>query len=133
MSAENKEIARRFTVAFAAGDTDTLSEIVAEDVIDHNARPGQAPGRQALIDAVNGFKSGFPNDLETSIEQEVAEGDLVVHYGVMSGTNTGELMGRPASNERVAFAWMDIHRVQDGKIVESGISRTSPGCVPRWV
>jgi steroid delta-isomerase-like uncharacterized protein len=115
---KQNEIVRRFTEAFASGDTVALEELVAEDVMDHNPRPVQKPGRHALIDAVEGFAAAF-SDLETTIEQEVAEGDLVVHYGVMSGTTDGEMMGMPATNKRVAFAWIDIHRIPHGQIVES--------------
>jgi predicted ester cyclase len=35
------------------------------------------------------------------VEQVVAERDLIVQYGVMSGTNTGEWMGIPATNKPV--------------------------------
>lgn len=89
-----------------------------EDVVDHTPRPGQTPGRQPLLDAVAGFAAGFA-DLEVTVERDLAEGDLVVQYGVMSSTNTGEWMGLPATNRRVRVPWMDMHRVVDGKITES--------------
>ena len=118
MSDQNEQVVRRFQEAFAAGDTAALEEIVAEGVVDHTPRPGQQPGRQPLLDAVTGFAAGFP-DLEIAVEQVVAEGDLVVQYGVMSGTNTGEWMGIPATNKRVRVPFMDMHRVVDGKVTES--------------
>jgi hypothetical protein len=46
MSEQNKLIARRFIAAFAAGDTATLTQIVAENMIDHGSPPGTKPGRQ---------------------------------------------------------------------------------------
>jgi steroid delta-isomerase-like uncharacterized protein len=118
VSEHHKQIARRFIEAFAANDPTGLKEVVAEDVVDHNPRPGQQAGRQAVIDAVAAFAAGFP-DLEITIDQEVAEGDLVVQYGMMTGTNTGELMGMPATNRPVRFGWMDMHRIEGGQIVES--------------
>src|SRR5262245_64464865 len=110
MSEEKEQVVRRFQEAFAAGDTAALEELVAEDVVDHTPRPGQPPGRQPLLDAVAGFAAGFP-DLAISVEQVVAEGDLVVQYGVMSGTNTGEWMGIPATDKPMRIAFMDMHRV----------------------
>src|SRR5262245_35035082 len=118
MSEENEDVARRFQEAFAAGDTASLEEIVAEDVVDHTPRPGQPPGRQPLLDAVAGFAAGFP-DLEITVEQVVAEGDLVVQYGVMTGTNAGEWLGMPATNRPVSVAFMDMHRVVGGTVTES--------------
>jgi predicted ester cyclase len=81
-------------------------------------RPGQPPGRQPLLDAVARFAAGFP-DLEITVEQVVAEGDLVVQYGVMSGTNSGEWMGMPATNKPVRVDFIDMHCVVDGKVTES--------------
>jgi hypothetical protein len=44
MSKENRQIARRFIEALAGGRHAGLSEIVAEDVVDHNPRPGRGSG-----------------------------------------------------------------------------------------
>jgi steroid delta-isomerase-like uncharacterized protein len=118
MSEQNKQVARRFLQAFADGDLATLKQIVIEDIVDHNAPPGAAPGRQGLLDAVERYRAGFP-DMKLLIEREVAEGDLVVVYGMVTGTNTGPMMGAPATGKRAAFAYMDMYRISDGKVVET--------------
>jgi steroid delta-isomerase-like uncharacterized protein len=117
MSEQNKQIARRFADAFSTGDTTILEEVVAEDLADPHPAPGQRPGRQAVIDAVGMLRAGFP-DLAVTIEREVAAGDIVVQYGAITGTHTGELMGRPATGKRATFAYMDMHRIVNGRIVE---------------
>jgi predicted ester cyclase len=86
-------------------------------VVDHNPRPGQGPGRGALAQAIAMFRTGLP-DLEVTVEREVAEGDLVVAYGLISGTHTGELMGIPPTGKRTSFAYVDLHWVAGGGIVE---------------
>jgi steroid delta-isomerase-like uncharacterized protein len=87
--------------------------------VDHSRPPGQpAADRQALLDAVAAFKQGFP-DLDTTIDREVADSDMVVQYGVMTGTHTGNLMGIPPTGKTVSIPWMDMHRIQGGQIVES--------------
>ena len=58
-------------------------------------------------------------DLRVEIEREVAERDYVVQYGYLIGTNDGEFFCRPATGKRARFAYMDMHRISDGKIVES--------------
>jgi ketosteroid isomerase-like protein len=60
MSEQNKQIVRRFIEAFAAGDTSAMSEIVAEDVRDHNRRRGVPQGRQPLHDTSRDSRPRFP-------------------------------------------------------------------------
>src|SRR5262245_28279679 len=115
MSDQNKQIARRFIEAFAKGDAVTLEQIVAEDVVDHNPGPATRPGRQGLLDAVAMFQVGFP-DITISVEQELAEGDLVVTYGKIAGTNRGLLMGTAPTGKQATFAYMDIYRIRQGLI-----------------
>lgn len=118
MAERNKQIARRFVEGFAGGDTAVLEELVAEDLIDHNPAPGHRSDRQGLLDAVTLYHTGFP-DLRATVEQEVAEGDLVVLCGTISGTNTGSMLGLPATGKKAAFPYMDMYRIVNGRIVES--------------
>lgn len=118
MSDQSKTIARRFAETFATGDTAVLEQVVAEEVVDHNPRPGQRRGRQAVVDAVTAFEHGL-SDRKIVVEQEIAEGDLVAQYGTLSGIHTGELFGLPATNQRVTLAWIDIHKIANDQIVES--------------
>jgi predicted ester cyclase len=47
------------------------------------------------------------------------EGDRVFTRVRLTGTNTGEFMGKPATGKRVDIRWvMNVVRVQDGKVVE---------------
>lgn len=114
---ENKQVTRRFITAFLAGDTAVLEEIIVEDCVDHNPQPGQRPGRQGLIEILAGWHAAFP-DLEATILHEVAEGEFVVQHGVGLGTNTGPLMGQPATGKPARFPYMDMHRIVNGRIVE---------------
>src|SRR5262245_47260865 len=115
---QNKANAARLNEVFVTGDTDALNEFVAEDVVDHNPQPGQAPGRDALVEAVRLYHVWF-SDLEITIEEAAAENDVVAITGVVSGTNTGELMGRPATGKRVTFSYSDMFRIADGQIREA--------------
>jgi steroid delta-isomerase-like uncharacterized protein len=118
MSAEeNKQVARRFIQAFQGGNTADLSEIVAQDFVDHNPQPGQKPGQRGLIEIIAGWRTAFP-DLEITVQHEVAKGESVVQQGVALGTNTGPLMGRPATGKQASVAYMDMHRIVNGRIVE---------------
>jgi steroid delta-isomerase-like uncharacterized protein len=114
---ENKQIARRFINAFLAGDTAVLEELVVKDFIDHNPQPAQKPGRWGLIETLAGWRTAFP-DLEVTIQHEVAEGEFVVQHGIALGTNTGSLMGLPATGKQTRFAYMDMHHIVNGRITE---------------
>ena len=118
MSDQNKQIAREFLAAFEKADRVAFERIADPDIVDHNAAPGSRPGLQGLLDAAAMFRSGFP-DLKISIDRMVAEGDTVAVYGNASGTNTGSLMGAPATGKRAAIAYIDIYRIAGGKIVET--------------
>ena len=117
MSEQNKTLARRFLSAFAAGDTSTLTQVVAENIVDHSAPPGAKPGRAGLFDAVAMFRAGFP-DLQISTDRIVAEGESVAVHGRMKGTNTGPLMGHPATGRSADVGYMDMYRIVNGQIAE---------------
>lgn len=117
MTEQNKDLARRFDDAFNAGDTEAMAGLVAEDVVVNPPVPGLASGRQALFDAISMYHSAFP-DLHSSVEHVVAEGDLVVLHGIATGTNSGPLMGTPATGKTATFSYIDIYRIADGRIAE---------------
>src|SRR5262245_10829655 len=118
MSEQIKQLVRRFEAAFAAGDIATLKEIVAENIVDHCPPPGAKPGRTGLVDAVAMFRAGFP-DLQIAVDRTIAEGDAVAVFGTITGTNTGPMMGIPATGQRAIFSYMDMFRIANGVIVET--------------
>jgi predicted ester cyclase len=63
------------------------------------------------------YRAAFP-DLTLTIERQVAEGDLVVQNGLAKGTNTGPLMGQPATGAAAQFTWIDMYRIAENRITE---------------
>jgi predicted ester cyclase len=61
--------------------------------------------------------AAFP-DIRFEIEQQIAEGDLVVTRYVMRGTHQGAWFGVPATNLPVTVRMTHTVRVVAGKIVE---------------
>jgi steroid delta-isomerase-like uncharacterized protein len=114
---QNKELARRFDDAFNAGDTEAMAGIVADGVVVNPPAAGRESGREALFEAINMYHTAFP-DLHSTVEQVVAEGDLVVLHGTAAGTNSGPLMGMPATGKTATFSYIDIYRIADGRIAE---------------
>ncbi len=63
------------------------------------------------------YTSAFP-DAEITIEDQLAEGDMVATRWTGRGTHQGELMGVQPSGNRVEVMGNSISRIEDGKIVE---------------
>ncbi len=59
----------------------------------------------------------FP-DATMTIEEQIAERDLVATRKTPRGTHRGELWGLPPSGNPVDWEFIDIFRVRDGKLAE---------------
>jgi len=57
-------------------------------------------------------------DWDYRVTKIVAEGDTVWAYGTYSGTQKGDWLGIPATNQSYRIAAVDIFRIQDGKLAE---------------
>lgn len=60
---------------------------------------------------------GIP-DLHVDLPQIMADGDVVVAHGTVSGTATGRLYGAPATKRHYEANFFDFVRVDDARIVE---------------
>lgn len=118
MSTEkNKELVRRFLGVFSTGDVASLTDVLADDVVDHNPLPGVRPARDGFADSVAMFRTWFP-DLRLTVDHLVAEGDHVAAAGTATGTNTGPLPSGQATGRVASFGYLDMYRVSDGRIAE---------------
>jgi steroid delta-isomerase-like uncharacterized protein len=116
--AENKTLARRFNEdVWGRGDHAALEELLDPDFVDHDALPGQPPGREGHKQILAAFRSAFP-DLNVTTEDIVAEGDKVVSRWTARGTHQGELLGIAPTGNGVTIKGIDVLRVAEGRIVE---------------
>lgn len=68
--------------------------------------------KQRILD----FKKGFP-DVKRSVDELIISGNKVIVRGVLTGTNKGSFMGKPATNKPIRVTWLGLyHFKQDGKI-----------------
>ncbi len=116
--AENKTIARRFNEdVWGRGDQAALEELLDPDFVDHDALPGQGPGREGHKQILAAFRGAFP-DLNVTTEDIVAEGEKVVSRWTARGTHQGELLGIAPTGNGVTIKGIDVLRVAEGRIVE---------------
>ena len=72
-----------------------------------------------IVDHVVGNRTGFP-DLNHAIHAQLAEGDSVVTYFTVSGTNTGVFVGQPPTTRHMGGPGISVDTFDsDGRIVES--------------
>jgi steroid delta-isomerase-like uncharacterized protein len=114
----NKEVLRGVYQAFNSGDFDALDQLIAADMVNHNPTPGQPPGIEGVKAQFAIFKAGFP-EMQVTIEQLLAEGDMVADRIVARGTNTGAFLGLPPTGKQVQIEAIETYRMANGKIVEA--------------
>lgn len=116
---QNKTLVRRLIdEVLNKGNFAAIDEIVAPTFVEHEELPPNIPpGIEGLKAFFAEWRRGFP-DGNVTVEQLLAEGDLVACYEVWSGTHTGEFMGIPPSGKPVNFKVVDIVRIADNQVVE---------------
>ena len=104
--------------AFETGNTTDLDKYVAADAKDHQAMPGYPEGIEGMKKMIADFKTSMP-DAKYTVEDMRVDGDILVARVRMSGTNTGPMMGMPATNKKIDNAmFIDWVRWNNGKFVE---------------
>jgi steroid delta-isomerase-like uncharacterized protein len=115
---DNKALVQKFyDDVVNGGKLDKLNDYIAEDFVEHEMMPGMAEGREGCRQFFSMIRTAFP-DIKFKVEFMVAEGDKVVAYVTMSGTQKGEFMGMPAGGKSFSTPTVDIIRIADGKAVE---------------
>ena len=119
MSTEDiKTLARRIPLeAFNQGNAAVFDEVVAEDANDHLPPPGLPPGREGYKQFVTMLHAAFP-DIHYTVNEEVAEGDTMMHHTTAHGTHKGEFLGIAPTGKQIAWDEMHILRFANGKAVE---------------
>lgn len=125
---ENKALVQQFLEkVWNEGDTSAIDETLAADYVNHDpSAAGYPPGPEVYRQGVKRFRSAFP-DLHTTIEDMVAEGDKVVVRGTDRATQQGEFMGVAPSGKPIQVRWINIYRIEDGKIAEQWMSSDGLG------
>lgn len=75
-------------------------------------------GRDEFIQQVMGFGKLLP-DLAWDIKSVFADGDTIIVRSEASGTPAADFMGVPHAGKRFAIMAIDVHTVQDGKLLRA--------------
>lgn len=111
---ENKAVVRRFVEEAVNNDNyGVVEELFATDYVRHETQydPGD------VVEMLQTFEA-FP-DYEMTIGELLTEDDLVMMTATARGTHEREFMGIDATGREFEITGMVLHRLEDGKIVES--------------
>ncbi len=125
--ADVKEIARRLTEDPWRGKVDEVIELVADDYVGHvPGAPEPIRGKEGFRGFIDAYLTGFP-DGKITVDEVIAEGEIVAHRWTATGTNTGELMGMPPTGKQVTVTGIAYARIVDGQLREDWTSWDTAG------
>lgn len=123
MSEENRAaVGRLFQEVWNEGKLEAVDELLAADFVDYRAPEGLPPGPEGTKVFLGAYREAFP-DMQTTIEDQIVEGDKVVTRYTVRGTHQGDLMMGdqpiPPTGNTVEVTGINIDRLEGGRIVES--------------
>ena len=115
---ENERIARRVAEDIATdGNLELVSEVFAEDAVEHGPVGREVHGADAIEDALRGYLDAFP-DFSATVEDAVSQGGTVAMRVTLRGTQEGEFMGIEPTGRSFEVRNMVFTRIEDGRIAE---------------
>ena len=116
--AANKEVSRRFTELFCAGGQARAEEVLSPDLVFHGtAGDGEIRGIGQFKEFLAAYHRAFP-DARSTVEEQVAEQDMVVTRWRARGTHDGDMGPIPATGRSFEMSGVTIERFAAGKIAE---------------
>lgn len=115
----NKDVVRRVFTTWNNKDREGYVDCHADDVVIHGSE-GNVEGIDDLMDAQWGFFDAFPDTVLT-LDECIAEGDLVSLRYTATGTHEGTFEGIDPTGATVEFSAMGLVRVVQGKITEKWV------------
>jgi steroid delta-isomerase-like uncharacterized protein len=117
---ENKAVIRRWIEAYNERDLEAEADVLAPGYVAHvPGAPGPLglEGLEAWRQFTAPFTEAFP-DLRLTVEDIMAEGEMVAARVAFHGTHRGAFQGIPPTGKEVAFSSMEYNRVVEGKVEE---------------
>ena len=120
---ENKALIRRWLdEVLTQGYTRRVDEIFASNYVLHGPSLVQdVHGREGIGRYVATLRAASP-DLRFTVEDQIAEGDLVVTRWTARGTHQKRFLDFPPTGNQMAMTGIEFDRVVDGKIDEAWVS-----------
>src|SRR5262245_26444943 len=115
---ENRALVRRITDNLSRQKLDAVFAEFSPNFQDHDdPPPGIPPGIEGAKRFLSMLFNAFP-DLQITTEDLIAQDDRVVERLTLRGTHTGVFLGTPPTGKHVAWGYINIYRIADGRIAE---------------
>jgi predicted ester cyclase len=113
------EVPRRFMAeVFNGHDPERARDFFTPDALWHGPSIAEVSGVDSIVGLLDAFIGALSN-IRAEEQEAIASGDLVALRLVVTATQTGDMLGIPASGRDVRWDAVDIYRVtDDGKISE---------------
>ena len=118
---QNKTLVRRLFDEVCNGrKLNVANELFSSNHIYHDPQqPDPGPGPEGMKQVIATYQTSFTDAHWEVVETIAAENDTVVTRWIGTGKNDIGLMGIPATGKRVRVDGIWMHRIQNGKIIES--------------
>lgn len=111
---------RLYEEVFNKKNVAAIDDCFAPNVIDHSLPPGVPGGIEGARQTITMFLAAFP-DLNLTLEDMIAEGDMVVARWTLRGTHQGASLGMPPTGKQVTMPGISILRLESGRAVETWV------------
>lgn len=117
MSTEaNTELVRRYLDAFNRRDRETMTDILADDVVEHGPHE-TLRGVDEILEFLDVHFEAFP-DYAGRTDHVVAQDDKVVVRYTVNGTHSGTYQGIEPTGHTVEWTGLVMYRIDDDEIAE---------------
>jgi steroid delta-isomerase-like uncharacterized protein len=115
----NKALVRRmFEEVYNQEHYEVADELFAENYVSHNGLGITVLGPEGIKRVAAMQRAAFP-DQQSIIEDLIAQSDKVVVRGIDRMTHMGEFLGYPPTGKTFSITWIDIFRIENGKLAEA--------------
>jgi predicted ester cyclase len=118
MADDAKKIIKRFLEEPWKGNWDVIDEYAAPGYIGHD------PSQPGPIRGIDGIKANLQQYIDSfsgahiTVDEQIAEGDIVATRWTARGTHTGEIAGIAPTGREVTVSGINISKLEGGKIIE---------------
>lgn len=119
MASDNKELSRRILEeVWNKRNLDAADEMLAPNLVAHDPQsPMAVRGIDEYKQFVRYYLNAFP-DCHITVEDQIAEGQMVMTRWTVTSTHKGNLGAIPATGRKMSVTGITCTRIENGKIAE---------------
>lgn len=114
---DNKALVRHYVdEVWNQGNLAAIDAIISPNFVQHTR--GVPPGRDGVKAFFASLRASF-SDISSTVEDVIAEGDIVMWRSTIRATQTGAFRGIPPTGKAITVTAMNIMRVENGQFAEN--------------